>query len=111
VISSPLLVAFSISHHEIDRDERGETSMTNEIPPLDETPPCECGARMSQGAKTCRKCASVLRWQRRQAKRRKLRRPSTRPAGRPRRTRGAGTAAMTVMITNLAVVDSGVMWS
>ncbi|MFC7384160.1 hypothetical protein [Sphaerisporangium rhizosphaerae] len=92
--------------------------MTDEIPPLDETPPCACGARMPEGAGACRKCTAVLRWQRRQAKRRKGRGGSTRPAGRPRRpgTTGPGAAAAVVLmatIIGLAVAShgAGVIWS
>jgi hypothetical protein len=75
--------------------------MIDEIPPLDETPPCECGARMPEGANACRKCVAVLRWQRRQAKRRKGRGGSTRPASRPRRPRnsGPGAAAVALAVT------------
>ncbi|MEV6986824.1 hypothetical protein AB0M95_36975 [Sphaerisporangium sp. NPDC051017] len=92
--------------------------MTDEIPPLDETPPCACGARMPKGASTCRKCTAVLRWQRRQARRRKGRGGSTRPAGRPRRpgTNGPGAAAAIVLAATilgraLAAQSDGVIWS
>jgi hypothetical protein len=82
--------------------------MINEIPPLDETPPCGCGARMSEGAGTCRKCAAVLRWRRRQAKRGNRRAPSTRPAGRPHRPRrnGPGSAAVAVAASLVGLVFS-----
>ncbi|GII89576.1 hypothetical protein Ssi03_75660 [Sphaerisporangium siamense] len=92
--------------------------MTDEIPPLDETPPCACGARMPKGADACRKCAAVLRWHRRQARWRKGRGGSTRPAGRPRRpgSNGPGAAAAIVLaitITGLALAaqSAGVIWS
>ncbi|GAA1506322.1 hypothetical protein GCM10009677_43470 [Sphaerisporangium rubeum] len=92
--------------------------MTHEIPPLDETPPCLCGARMPEGAGACRKCTAVLRWQRRQVKRRKGRGGSTRPAGRPRRPgdSGPGAAAVILTVTLVGLVASasryaGVVWS
>ncbi|WP_219465674.1 hypothetical protein [Nonomuraea rhizosphaerae] len=69
--------------------------MTNEIPPLDESPSCECGARLSEGQKLCRKCHAWRRWLRRQALRRranKRRGQNRRPANRPNHTAEAGVS-------------------
>lgn len=61
--------------------------MMDKVPPLDDRPSCECGARLERGQKRCHKCSAWRRWLRRQAQRRKAnkRRGHTRrPAGRPR---------------------------
>ncbi|MBO3748794.1 hypothetical protein J5X84_22170 [Streptosporangiaceae bacterium NEAU-GS5] len=57
-----------------------------EIPGLDATKTCICGAAVLDGLTLCRKCHSRERWERRQAKRRKAdrRRGETRrPPARP----------------------------
>jgi hypothetical protein len=83
--------------------------MTHEILSLDETPPCACGARMPKEAGICRKCTAVLRWQRRQIKRRKGRGGSTRPAGRPRRPGGNSPGAAAAVVLAVTFIGLGVL--